>query len=63
MRSVHAHGQKTVENLDRAAGPSWVVAGRGPRAAGPTRAVGLFLAKPGKRFLTANIFINYKRWF
>ena len=42
-RPVHARGftagQKTVENQDRAAGPSlaagrWAVAGRGPRAAG-----------------------------
>ena len=37
---MHAHGltagQKTVENLDRAAGPSWAA---GRRAAGPSRAV------------------------
>ena len=54
---MHAHGltagQKTVENLDRAAGPSWAA---GHRAAGPLGrcgpwaagrwAAGLLLVKP-----------------
>ena len=56
---MHARGftaaQKTVENQDRAPGQSWAtgrwaVAGRGPRAAGPSdrRAAGLFFAKSPK---------------
>ena len=57
-RSVYAHGftagQKTVENQDWATGPrsrgAPGVAGRGPRAAGPSGrwAAGLLLAKPPK---------------